>query len=119
MATESVASPRRSAHDFSEFCTSGSSWLPTPLPAGRFRISVPSDDSYSVAVSALQAVRDRFVALGIKDPEAADLWTAVMTGLTDEQISNDPGGDRWERIVDRAVDMVLREIAPHLLDPAT
>ncbi len=113
-----LATARRSAHAFFEFCTSD------PV---RYQLLfqrtipdfVPSDDSYSVAVSALQAVRDQFVALGITDPEAADLWTAVLTGLTDQQISNDPGGDRWERIVDRAVDMVLREIAPHLLDPAT
>lgn len=23
-----------------------------------------------------------------------------MTGLTDQQLSNDPGGDRWERLLD-------------------
>jgi mRNA degradation ribonuclease J1/J2 len=32
-----------------------------------------------------------------------------MTGLTDQQISNDPGGTRWRRLVDRAVDMLLTD----------
>lgn len=113
-----LATARRSAHEFFEFCTSD------PV---RYQLLfqrtipdfVPSEESYAVAVSALQAVRDQFVALGITDPQAADLWTAMLTGLTDQQISNDPGGDRWERIVDRAVDMVLREIAPDLLDTTT
>ncbi len=39
------------------------------------------------------------------DPAAMDLWTAIATGLTDQQISNDPGGDRWLRLVDTAVDL--------------
>ena len=34
-----------------------------------------------------------------------------MTGLAGQQISNDPGGDRWERLIDRAVDMLLHDAA--------
>jgi len=30
-----------------------------------------------------------------------------MTGLVDQQISNDPGGDRWSRLVDEVVTMFL------------
>ena len=109
---------RRMAHRFFEFCTSD------PV---RYQLLfqrtipdfVPTDQSYAAAVDALQAMVDGFATLGVTDPEAVDMWTALLTGLTDQQISNDPGGDRWERIVDRAVDMVLREIAPHLLDPTT
>jgi hypothetical protein len=39
-----------------------------------------------------------------------------LTGLTDQQISNDPGGDRWKRLVDRAVLMLLGEVAPDLIE---
>ncbi len=35
----------------------------------------------------------------------------MMTGLTDQQISNDPGGDRWIRLVDRAVDLLLADVS--------
>jgi hypothetical protein len=34
-----------------------------------------------------------------------------MTGLTDQQISNDPGGRRWAQLVDRAVDMLFTDTA--------
>ena len=36
-----------------------------------------------------------------------DLWTALLTGLVTQQMSNDPGGDRWERLIDRAVHMFV------------
>jgi hypothetical protein len=35
------------------------------------------------------------------------MWTALTTGLVDQQISNDPGGTRWSDLVDEAVDMFL------------
>jgi hypothetical protein len=43
----------------------------------------------------------QLAAIGVHDQEALDLWTAVLTGLTDQQISNDPGGSRWTQLVDR------------------
>lgn len=111
---DGAAVARRMAHRFFEFCTSD------PV---RYQLLfqrtipdfVPSDESYAVAVDVYESMDEQFRALGITDPDATDLWTAVLTGLTDQQISNDPGGDRWGRIIDRAVDMVLGEIAAHLL----
>ena len=44
---------------------------------------------------------------GIRDPAALDLWTAVLTGLATQQVSNDPGGSRWADVLDRAVDILL------------
>jgi hypothetical protein len=38
----------------------------------------------------------------------------MMTGLTDQQISNDPGGVRWKKLVDRTVDGFLLGFAPEL-----
>jgi AcrR family transcriptional regulator len=73
----------------------------------------PSPESYAIALAALEDLRPRLAALGITDPRAIDLQTALMTGLTDQQISNDPGGDRWERLVDEAMDMYL----DHVLGP--
>jgi AcrR family transcriptional regulator len=83
----------------------------------------PSPESYAVAVEALSSAAEELAGLGITDPEALDLWTAVTAGLTSQQIANDPDGDRWGRLVDRAVHMLLAELAPELLDanpePAT
>ncbi len=44
-------------------------------------------------------------ACGITNPAAVDLFTAIGTGLADQQLSNDPGGDRWIRLIDDAVEM--------------
>jgi AcrR family transcriptional regulator len=65
----------------------------------------PSAESFAVAVAGLEAMRLRLARLGITDPRALDLLTAVGTGLTDQQISNDPGGDRWTSLVDEAAEM--------------
>lgn len=67
----------------------------------------PSAASYAVAGQALDAVRRRLADLGVTDPAAIDLATAMATGLADQQISNDPGGDRWVRLVDDACRMLL------------
>jgi hypothetical protein len=37
----------------------------------------------------------------------AVIWTAVQIGITDQQIANDPGGQRWSSRLDRAIDMFL------------
>jgi AcrR family transcriptional regulator len=105
-APEPVAGARRSVHDFVEFCTSD------PV---RYQLLfqrtipgfTPSTESWTVAVQAYEQMRERLSAVGVDDQETLDLWTAVMTGLTDQQISNDPGGTRWVRLVDRAIDMLL------------
>lgn len=116
---EHGAAPLDDAHSmghlFFEFCTSD------PV---RYQLLfqrtipdfVPSVESYAVALELYESMTEHLSGLGITDPDAVDLWTAMLTGLTDQQISNDPGGDRWERIIDRAIDMTLREIAPHLFD---
>ncbi len=66
----------------------------------------PTPESYAPAVKALELFRTELAALGIDRPEDGDLCVAVTGGLVDAQLANDPGGDRWRRLVDRAVDMV-------------
>ena len=75
---------------------------------------VPSDHAWEVAQQAYARMATQLARFGVTEPADLDLWTAVLTGLTDQQLSNDPGGDRWERLVDRAVSMLLRELAPTL-----
>ena len=71
----------------------------------------PSAESYGIAVAALDDMAGRMRDIGITDPQALDLVTALGTGLADQQISNDPGGDRWLRLVEGAAEMFL---AAHL-----
>ena len=71
---------------------------------------VPSEESYAAAVSVLERTCRLLDRYGITDPDAADLWTALMTGLVSQQNANDPGGERWRRLVPRAVHMYLAEM---------
>ncbi len=65
----------------------------------------PSTASYAPAVDALTACRDVLARNGFTDPRQLDMWTALLNGLADQQISNDPGGDRWVRLIDDFVTM--------------
>ena len=67
----------------------------------------PSAESYAPAVRALEASRERLATAGIVQSRHVDLWTAVSTGLVDQQISNDPGGTRWIDLIEEIVDMLL------------
>jgi AcrR family transcriptional regulator len=67
----------------------------------------PTAEAYAPAVRALEETRARLIRNQITDPRHLDLWTALTTGLVDQQISNDPGGNRWTRLVEDAVDMFL------------
>ena len=108
---------KRIVHEFMAFCAEDPvryqllfqrvipDWEPTP-------------ETYELAVQRLSEVRRTLASLGIDSDEALDLFTALVTGLTDQQISNDPGGDRWVRLVDRAVDMFFDHAGIAGTDPS-
>jgi AcrR family transcriptional regulator len=68
----------------------------------------PSAGSYAHAVAALDDARRWLTARGVvSEGWQLDLLTALMTGLVDQQISNDPGGRRWVGLIDDAVAMFV------------
>ncbi len=77
----------------------------------------PSPEAYAPALEMSGRVRSLIEESGIIDPDALDLWTALMSGLTNQQLANDPGGMRWVRLVDRTVDMFLNDMARHRRSP--
>jgi AcrR family transcriptional regulator len=70
----------------------------------------PSPESFAISVESLEKTKARFASIGLTDPEAIDLMTALGTGLADQQISNDPGGDRWIRLIDEAMEMLYAHL---------
>lgn len=70
----------------------------------------PSPGAYAPAVRALETARSALALNGSHDPRQLDLWTALTTGLVSQQIANDPGGDRWTRLVDDAIAMFLDHV---------
>ena len=99
------------AYRFVEFCTSD---------VARYQLLFqrtipnfePSAESYAPAVRALESARECLVLNGITQPKHLDLWTALLSGLVDQQVSNDPGGDRWTRLIEEAVAMFLAHTRP-------
>ena len=97
---------RRGAHTFFDFCVED----PARQQLLFLRVIpgfTPSADAYALAEETLDRLHDVFVRVGLTSDRALDMWTAVLTGLATQQISNDPGGDRWARLVDHAVDLLL------------
>ncbi len=68
----------------------------------------PSPESYALAVQSLDLLVDALGRAGIHGGREVDLWTAMITGLASQQVSNDPGGSRWSDLVDTAVDRFLQ-----------
>lgn len=66
---------------------------------------VPSEESYAPAVKALERARENLRQVGVVKQDDFDLCIAIVGGLVDAQLANDPGGDRWARLIDPAVDM--------------
>jgi AcrR family transcriptional regulator len=65
----------------------------------------PSPESYAVAVEVFERARTILTSLGIRTLEGFDLWTALIAGLSSQQLANDPGGDRYIKLIDDAVAM--------------
>ena len=73
----------------------------------------PSPESYAVAVQALELCRAQLERVGLGDQVAVDLFTALTAGLATQQRANDPGGDRWLRLLGDVVDMYLAHLVGH------
>lgn len=79
----------------------------------------PSPESFKISQDNLAGVGELLARCGVDDPGALDLFTALGTGLADQQLSNDPGGDRWIRLIDDAVDMFYDHITTQAKTPTT
>jgi AcrR family transcriptional regulator len=74
----------------------------------------PTAEAYAPAVAVLELFRERLRELGVTRDEDVDLCTSLIGGLVDAQLANDPGGNRWGRLVDRAVEMFADNVGlPH------
>jgi AcrR family transcriptional regulator len=70
----------------------------------------PSAESYECARAVFARAADVLAAAGVHDQGDLDCIVAIVGGLIDAQISNDPGGDRWLRHLDRLIDLHLDDI---------
>jgi AcrR family transcriptional regulator len=67
----------------------------------------PSPESYAPAVRALDGLKQTLALNGVTGAPHIDLWTALLSGLVSQQVSNDPGGGRWTRLIEESAAMFL------------
>lgn len=72
----------------------------------------PSPEAYAPSLEVMEYAAKQFAEIGITHPSALDMWSTLLGGLISQHSSNDPGGDRWRRLVDPAVDMFARVYLP-------
>lgn len=67
----------------------------------------PTPESFAPALEVLDTGRVALHACGIEHARALDVWTGLVAGLAAQQTSNEPGGDRWVRLLDDITDMFI------------
>jgi AcrR family transcriptional regulator len=70
----------------------------------------PSVESFGLALEFYEIATHRLSAAEASDPADVDIFSALVNGLAHQQVANDPGGDRWVRLAERAVDMFLSDV---------
>jgi len=67
----------------------------------------PSPESYELAEAALGGAVKLMHDVGVTQQGDIDCLVAITAGLMDAQMSNDPGGNRWTRHLNRLVDLLV------------
>jgi AcrR family transcriptional regulator len=65
----------------------------------------PSAEAYAPSIATFELGRQHLASIGIVSDADMDLLAAVTGGLVDAQLANDPGGDRYSRLLERAAQM--------------
>src|SRR3954465_3560439 len=78
----------------------------------------PSADSYAPAVRVLEAGFVIAAERGVTDRDDFLILLSIIGGLIHQQLANDPGGERFSRLLPRAVDMWADGLGlPHTTPP--
>jgi AcrR family transcriptional regulator len=70
----------------------------------------PTPESYAPSLEVMALLRERLARLGVRLDADVDLCVAIVGGLIDAQLANDPGGDRWVTLLPRAMDMFAGDV---------
>jgi len=70
----------------------------------------PSAAAYAPAVEVYGVMLDQLRGLGVTADEDADIYTALLGGLVNQQLANDPGGQRWRRLIPRVMNMYADDL---------
>jgi AcrR family transcriptional regulator len=68
---------------------------------------IPSPESYALAEEVLGRAAKLINEAGVTRQGDIDCLVAMVAGLMEAQLSNDPGGNRWTRHLNRLVDLYV------------
>ncbi|MDP8969488.1 MAG: TetR/AcrR family transcriptional regulator [Actinomycetota bacterium] len=71
----------------------------------------PTPSSYALAQEAYERDFAPLRAFGLTSQRHLDLVTGVISGLVAQQLANEPDSDRWLRLLDEAVDMLVHHLS--------
>jgi hypothetical protein len=67
----------------------------------------PSPESYALAEETLGRAGKLLAEAGVTNQGDIDCIVAMVGGLMEAQLSNDPGGNRWSRHLHRLIDLYI------------
>jgi AcrR family transcriptional regulator len=67
----------------------------------------PSPASMALAWQFYEQATAALAAAGLTAQTDIDLYSALISGMSHQQVANDPGGDRWVRLARVAVEMLI------------
>ena len=70
----------------------------------------PSPEAYAPAMEVYHQMLEQLRGIGITRDEDADIYTALLGGLVNQQLANDPGGQRWRRLIPRVISMFADDL---------
>lgn len=70
----------------------------------------PSATAFEPAIEFHRLASEFLAATGPVDEADGDVFSGLISGLAHQQVANDPGGDRWVRLIPRTVDMFLADL---------
>ena len=65
----------------------------------------PSPEAYAPSMAVMEDFIARMARHGVTGRDDIDLFVAIVSGMVDAQLANDPGGQRWSGLLDRGINM--------------
>ncbi|MFY9926783.1 MAG: TetR/AcrR family transcriptional regulator [Streptosporangiaceae bacterium] len=70
----------------------------------------PSEEAYRPAVECYQIMQSVLAEIGIRRQADLDIFTALTGGFVNQQLANDPNGDRWRVLIPRALNLFADDL---------
>jgi len=67
----------------------------------------PSPQAYAPSLEVYAEMQQHLPLIEQAD---ADVYTAMISGLISQQLANDPGGQRWRRLIPRVISMLADDL---------